>query len=85
PSAKAKAAGAPVKVNVGKIEPGQQVIAEWRGKPVFLVHRTKEMLDALPTLDGQLADPESKASDQPAYVDPKVRSIKPELAVIVGI
>ncbi len=56
PSAKAKAAGAPVQVNVGKIDPGQQIIAEWRGKPVFIVHRTKEMLDALPSLEGQLAD-----------------------------
>ncbi|HHG4589906.1 TPA: ubiquinol-cytochrome c reductase iron-sulfur subunit [Pseudomonas aeruginosa] len=85
PSAKAKAAGAPVQVNVGKIDPGQQIIAEWRGKPVFIVHRTKEMLDALPSLEGQLADPDSKASEQPEYVDPKLRSIKPELAVIVGI
>ena len=75
PSAKAKAAGAPVQVNVGKIDPGQQIIAEWRGKPVFIVHRTKEMLDALPSLEGQLADPDSKASEQPEYVDPKLRSI----------
>ena len=74
PSAKAKAAGAPVQVNVGKIDPGQQIIAEWRGKPVFIVHRTKEMLDALPSLEGQLADPDSKASEQPEYVDPKLRS-----------
>ena len=46
PSAKAKAAGAPVKVNVSKLEPGQQVVYEWRGKPVFVVRRTQEMLEA---------------------------------------
>jgi ubiquinol-cytochrome c reductase iron-sulfur subunit len=85
PSAKAKAAGAPVKVNVGKIEPGQQMVAEWRGQPVFILRRTEEILSNLTTLEPQLADVESQASDQPGYVDPKTRSIKPELLLLVGL
>ena len=63
PSAKAKAAGAPVKVNVSKIEPGQQMIAEWRGQPVFIVRRTAEILGNLKKIEGQLSDPDSKNSD----------------------
>lgn len=85
PSAKAKAAGAPVKVNIAKIEPGQQLIAEWRGQPVFVVRRTEEILGNLKKIAGDLSDPESKASVQPAYVDPSNRSIKPEILVLVGL
>lgn len=85
PSARAKAAGAPVKVNVSKIEPGQQIVAEWRGQPVFVSRRTPEALAILDEMDKVLADPESKASDQPEYVDGKTRSIKPELLVVMGI
>lgn len=85
PSAKAKAAGAPVKVNVSKIEPGQQMVAEWRGQPVFIVRRTEEILGNLVALEPQLADLDSQASEQPAYVDPKTRSIKPELLLLVGL
>ncbi len=85
PSAKARAAGAPVKVNISKIEPGQQMIAEWRGQPVFVVRRTPEILSRLGQLTGKLSDPESKASTQPGYVDPVVRSIRPEILLLVGI
>jgi ubiquinol-cytochrome c reductase iron-sulfur subunit len=85
PSAKAKAAGAPVKVNVSKIEPGQQMVAEWRGQPVFIVRRTEEILSNLGKIESQLADSESKASEQPSYVDPKTRSIKPEVLLLVGL
>ncbi|RON09289.1 ubiquinol-cytochrome c reductase iron-sulfur subunit [Pseudomonas brassicacearum] len=85
PSAKAKAAGAPVKVNVSKIEPGQQMIAEWRGQPVFIVRRTQEILGNLTKIEGDLSDPDSKNSVQPAYVDPKTRSIKPEVLLLIGI
>lgn len=85
PSAKAKAAGAPVKVNVSKIEPGQQMVAEWRGQPVFIVRRTEEILGNLTKLHDAVADPESQASVQPAYVDPQTRSIKPELLLLVGL
>ena len=85
PSAKARAAGAPVKVNIGKIEPGQQMVAEWRGQPVFILRRTPEILDNLGKLTGQLSDPQSRASAQPAYVDPAVRSIRPDIVLLVGI
>ncbi|PPK38881.1 ubiquinol-cytochrome c reductase iron-sulfur subunit [Pseudomonas laurylsulfatiphila] len=85
PSAKAKAAGAPVKVNVSKVEPGQQMIAEWRGQPVFIVRRTPEILGNLKKIEGDLADPDSKQSTQPAYVNPETRSIKPEVLLLIGI
>ncbi|MVW74768.1 ubiquinol-cytochrome c reductase iron-sulfur subunit [Pseudomonas xionganensis] len=85
PSAKAKAAGAPVKVNVSKIEPGQQMVAEWRGQPVFIVRRTEEILSNLGKIESQLADFDSQASEQPSYVDPKTRSIKPEVLLLVGL
>ncbi len=85
PSARAKAAGAPVEVDIGKIEPGAIVAVEWRGKPVWVVHRTKEMLDVLGKHDDQLADPLSDAPQQPDYCKNKTRSIKPEYLVAVGI
>lgn len=85
PSAKAKAAGAPVKVNIGKIEPGQQIVAEWRGQPVFILRREETILANLEKVADQVADPESKASVQPPYVDPRLRSIKPEIVVLVGL
>ncbi|MCQ4321400.1 ubiquinol-cytochrome c reductase iron-sulfur subunit [Stutzerimonas stutzeri] len=85
PSAKAKAAGAPVKVNISKIEPGQQMVAEWRGQPVFIVRRTEEALANLDKLTDTVADPKSEASEQPAYVDPTVRSIKPQVLIVVGL
>ena len=67
PSARAKAAGAPVEVNVSKIEPGQLIRAEWRGKPVYVVRRTAETLSSLSAHDGQLKDPQSEVPQQPAY------------------
>lgn len=85
PSAKAKAAGAPVKVNVAKIEPGQQMVAEWRGQPVFIMRRTETILANLAKIEGQLADADSQQSVQPGYVDPKTRSIKPEILLLVGL
>jgi ubiquinol-cytochrome c reductase iron-sulfur subunit len=85
PSAKARAAGAPVKINVNKIEPGQQMIAQWRGQPVFILRRTPEILSRLGRLIGELADPESHESAQPGYVDPALRSIRPEIVLLVGI
>ncbi|HZJ94633.1 MAG TPA: ubiquinol-cytochrome c reductase iron-sulfur subunit [Thiopseudomonas sp.] len=85
PSARAKAAGAPVRVNVSKLEPGQQIVAEWRGQPVFILHRTPEIMEGLKTVESKLADPQSQQSEQPDYVDPKGRAIKPELLVVVGL
>ena len=85
PSAKAKAAGAPVRVNINKVQPGQQIVAEWRGQPVFVLHRTPEIMAALPTIDAQMADPKSQESDQPDYVDAAARSIKPEILIVLGV
>lgn len=85
PSAKAKAAGAPVRVNIGKVEPGQQVVAEWRGQPVFVVRRTDEIMKGLTSLESKLADPESAESIQPEYVDPKNRAIRPEVLIVLGV
>ncbi|NNC54947.1 MAG: ubiquinol-cytochrome c reductase iron-sulfur subunit [Pseudomonadales bacterium] len=86
PSARAKAAGAPVKFDFSKIEPGQLVRVEWRGKPVFVVRRTEEQLADLPALDGVLKDPGSgNADQQPTYVDRGNRAIKPDILVLVGL
>lgn len=85
PSAKAKAAGAPVKADIGKLELGQMVVVEWRGKPVYVVHRTSEMVADLVKVDGDLKDPDSAISKQPAYISNKERSIRSELLVVVGL
>ena len=85
PSARALAAGAPVEADISKLEPGQQITIEWRGKPVWILKRTPEMLDQLPKHDAVLVDPESKESDQPDYVKGPARSIKPEIFVAEGV
>ncbi|MCS5710759.1 ubiquinol-cytochrome c reductase iron-sulfur subunit [Candidatus Berkiella aquae] len=86
PSAKAQAMGAPVKIDVSKLEPGAQLTVEWRGQPIWVVHRTEQMLEKLKGLDGQLRDPEShEDSQQPKYAQNEYRSIKPNYLVLVGI
>lgn len=87
PSARAQAAGAPVEVDVSKLEPGAMMTVEWRGKPVWIVHRTEQNLDDLKTLEGRLRDPSSSEhpEQQPEYAQNAFRSIKPEYAVLVGI
>ena len=85
PSERAKAAGAPVEANIGKIEPGQMVTFEWRGMPVYVVRRTKAALDGLVTMEPLLRDPSSAESVQPDYVDPKLRSQKDEYLVLLGL
>jgi ubiquinol-cytochrome c reductase iron-sulfur subunit len=85
PSARARAAGAPVEVDLSKVEPGMIVTVEWRGQPVWVVHRTREMIDSLPRLDGMVADPRSSMPMQPDYAKNEARSIKPEYLVLVGI
>jgi ubiquinol-cytochrome c reductase iron-sulfur subunit len=85
PSAKAKAAGAPVKWDISKIEPGQMVTVEWRGKPVYIVRRTKEALEAIKKVDGELKDPTSEKSNQPAYAKGEYRSIKEEFLVLLAV
>ena len=85
PSARAKAAGAPVEADISKLEVGQLLRVKWRGKPVWIVRRSPEMLEALPGLDDSLRDPASADSDQPGYCQNPTRSIKPEYLVAVGI
>jgi ubiquinol-cytochrome c reductase iron-sulfur subunit len=85
PSERAKAAGAPVEVDLTKIAPGSIEIVEWRGKPVWVIRRTKEMLDSLKTVTGRLSDPNSKSSDQPKYAENEFRSQKPEIMVMEGV
>ena len=85
PSARALAAGAPVEIDVSKIEAGQQITVEWRGKPVWVLRRTPEMLAQLAKNDALLADPGSASSKQPDYIKGPARSIKPEIFVAVGV
>lgn len=85
PSAKARAAGAPVEADISKLEPGALLRVKWRGKPIWVVHRTPEMLATLPTLDGELADPNSDVPQQPEYCKNPTRAIKPEYLVAIGI
>ncbi len=85
PSARAKAAGAPVQADIGKLEEGQIMRVKWRGNPVWIVHRSKTMLDALGNLDSAVSDPDSEQSDQPSYAKNSVRSIKPEFLIAIGI
>jgi len=85
PSERAKAAGAPVEADISKLEDGQMIRVQWRGKPVWVVKRTDEMLAALPGLNSKLRDPESVDLQQPEYAQNVTRSIKPEILVAVGI
>jgi ubiquinol-cytochrome c reductase iron-sulfur subunit len=85
PSVKAMAAGAPVDVDIGKMEPGQLLRVAWRGKPVWILKRTPEVLATLKTLDDELRDPLSQESIQPEYSKNLYRSLKPEIFVAIGI
>jgi ubiquinol-cytochrome c reductase iron-sulfur subunit len=85
PSERAKAAGAPVEVDVSNLAQGQMITVEWRGKPVWIFNRDQTMLDTLSTLDTVVADPASEIKQQPEYCKNKTRSIKPNLLVAVGI
>jgi ubiquinol-cytochrome c reductase iron-sulfur subunit len=85
PSERAKAAGAPVEFDISKMEVGEQVVVEWRGKPVWVVKRSKDMLANLVKVESQLLDPQSDGSEQPEYCKNRTRSIKPEVLVAVGV
>ena len=87
PSERAKALGAPVQIDISKLEPGQMVIAVWRRQPVWVVRRTPEMLATLEQVAGQLSDPESKVQQQPEYIQKTgaARALKPEYMVLKGI
>jgi ubiquinol-cytochrome c reductase iron-sulfur subunit len=85
PSERAKAAGAPVQADISGLAPGELQVVEWRGKPVWIMRRTKEMLESVRKADDKVTDPRSKDSVQPEYAKNEYRSIKPEFLVLVGI
>ncbi len=85
PSERAKAAGAPVEADISKLAPGEMQIVEWRGKPVWIVNRTKEMLEGIKKSDAQASDPNSDVPQQPEYAKNEYRSIKPDIVVLEGV
>ncbi len=85
PSERAKAAGAPVEVDISKLEPGMLLMVEWRGKVVWVLNRTPEMLETLVKVEDELADPNSEKPQQPEYAQNRTRSIKPEILVTEGV
>ncbi|ASK18280.1 MAG: ubiquinol-cytochrome c reductase iron-sulfur subunit [Vreelandella alkaliphila] len=86
PSARARAAGAPVQADISKLEPGQRMTVEWRGRPIWIINRTPEMIERTEALGSDsLADPDSEVPQQPAYIQGGLRSIKPEIGVLIGI
>ena len=85
PSERALAAGAPVEADISALAPGEMLTVEWRGKPVWIVRRTKEMLDSIKKSDDKVADPVSKKPQQPAYAKNEYRAVKPAYLVVVGI
>ncbi len=85
PSERAKAAGAPIEVDISKLPPGELGVFEWRGKPVWVMKRTPQMLDAIKQVDARVSDPQSKVPQQPDYAKNEFRSAKPDLLVLVGV
>jgi len=87
PSERAKAAGAPVEADISGLAPGEMTRVEWRGKPVWIVRRTREMLESVKRNDEKVADPQSQRKKEltPEYARNELRSIKPEYLVVVGI
>ena len=86
PSERAKLAGAPITADISALEEGQRIILEWRGQPIWIVRRSQAVLQALPTLDEMLRDPNSENPEQqPEYANNELRSIKPEVSVLVGL
>ena len=85
PSERAKAAGAPIEVDISTLQSGSMMSVEWQGKPVWIVRRTQEMLDLLGKHESELSDPASSVQQQPDYCVNPTRSIKPEVLVVLGI
>ena len=85
PSERAKAGGAPVEADISKLAPGEMQIVEWRGQPVWIIRRTKDMLESIEKNDEVVADPNSEVPKQPEYAKNEFRSIKPDIAVLVGV
>ena len=85
PSEKAKAAGAPIEVDISKIEAGQLMTVEWQGKPIWVLNRTEAQQKSIPAQDGEMADPSSDVDHQPEYCKNELRSIKDNIFVVIGI
>jgi ubiquinol-cytochrome c reductase iron-sulfur subunit len=85
PSERARALGAPVMVDLSKLEPGQMTLPVWRRQPIFVVRRTPDMVKRVSGHDAELKDPESKDSDQPPYASNQLRSRTPEILVLIAI
>jgi ubiquinol-cytochrome c reductase iron-sulfur subunit len=88
PSERAKAAGAPVEVDIAGMQPGEMKTVEWRGKPVWVMRRSPDMVESLKSTEGEVADPASERDPDaltPEYARNPHRSIKPEYLVAVGI
>ncbi len=85
PSARARAAGAPVEADISGLQEGQMMVVEWRGKPVWIIRRSEQMLNELDTLREALADPDSEIPQQPPYARNEFRSIRPDILIILGV
>lgn len=85
PSARAQASGAPMEIDISKLDPGSMLRVEWRGNPVWVLRRTQVMLDSLPGLDSEVRDPDSEQAQQPGYATNSYRSIRPEILVVIGL
>jgi len=85
PSERAKAAGAPVEADISALAPGEMLVVEWRGKPVWILRRTKEMLEGIKKSDDKVSDPKSEVPQQPEYAKNEFRSVKEEYAVLEGV
>jgi len=85
PSERARAGGAPVQVDISRLAPGELGVFEWRGKPLWVMRRPKEMLDSLAQIGPKLTDPNSEVPQQPEYAKNDYRSVKPEIMVVIGV
>ena len=85
PSARARAAGAPVEVDISRLRERQMLVVAWRGKPVWIMRRSQQMLDDLGTLRQVLVDPDSEIAQQPVYAQNEFRSIRPDILVVLGV
>lgn len=85
PSEKTKAIGAPVEVDISEMKPGDKLVVEWQGKPVWILKRDQKTLNDLELLDEKLRDPDSEQPQQPDYAENEYRSIRPEYLVVVGL
>ena len=85
PSARARAAGAPVEVDISRLREGRMLVVAWRGKPVWIIRRSRQMLDDLGTLRQVLVDPDSEIPQQPVYAQNEFRSIRPDILVVLGV